>query len=653
MSRKKSKLLIVDDAPSNHRVYHRILEPLGLDIISANSGQEALEAAYRHDFFLILMDVQMPGMDGFETAALILDHPETSHIPIIFITAIARDEAFEFRGYKQGAVDYLVKPVNDDILACKIKVFLELHQQKKQLQETFDTMSDLNEQLKGEIAERRRTETALVESEEKYRTMMESMRDAAYICSPDRRIAYMNPRMIQLAGRDALGEPCHKAVFNNDRPCSFCAHETVQKGRHAEFECTHPESGRIYNVTVSPIFHAGGAVSALAVFHDMTEKKAMEDQLNQAQKMESVGRLAGGVAHDYNNMLTIITGFTELAMAGVDPEGPLHEDLSQILSAAQRGTEITRQLLAFARKQVISPRVLELNDSMEDMLKMLRRLIGEDIDLVWLPKAGLWPVKMDTAQIDQIIVNLCINARDAIEGVGKITIETQNLSLDKDVCKVWNNCVPGDYVMLAVNDNGCGIGKDALDQIFEPFFTTKDVDKGTGLGLSTIYGIVEQNNGFIKVYSEPGVGTTFKVYFPRHQAKAEKSPALVTEIITGNEEVIFLVEDDPAILRLTSRMLSDLGYTVVSAGEPNEAINRIREHTGKLHLLITDVIMPDMNGRELSDRATQLHPGIKTLFISGYSADILDPKGIQAHEVHFLQKPFSMGDLARKIQNIL
>ncbi len=255
---------------------------------------------------------------------------------------------------------------------------------------------------------------------------------------------------------------------------------------------------------------------------DITEKLSLESQLRQAQKMESVGRLAGGVAHDFNNMLGVIIGHTELALEQMDPAQPLFTSMQEIRKAALRSADLTRQLLAFARKQTVAPKVLDLNETVEGMLKMLRRLIGEDIDLVWLPDSDLWPVKMDPSQIDQILANLCVNARDAIEGVGKITIETHKVTFDEAYCADHSGFIPGDFVMLAVSDDGQGMDKETLDKIFEPFFTTKGIGKGTGLGLATVYGIVKQNNGFINVYSEPGQGTTFKIYLPRHAAETEQ-----------------------------------------------------------------------------------------------------------------------------------
>jgi PAS domain S-box-containing protein len=385
-----------------------------------------------------------------------------------------------------------------------------------------------------------------------------------------------------------------------------------------------------------------------------SERERLQAQLSQAQKMESIGQLAGGIAHDFNNMLAVILGHTELALLKVDPALPLHEELREIQRAAERSADLTRQLLAFARKQTVAPQVLVLNDTVAGMLKMLRRLIGEEIDLVWQPAAGLWPINIDPAQIDQILANLCVNARDAIAGVGKITIETQNRLFDADDCAHRAELRPGAYALLAVSDNGRGMDAETQAHLFEPFFTTKGVGKGTGLGLAMVYGIVKQNHGFINVYSEPGHGTTFKIYLPRFirdTARAEL-PLSVVPSIRGQETVL-LVEDEPAILKLGICMLEQQGYRVLAAITPSEALRIAEEHAGEIHLVLTDVVMPEMNGRELAQRLLARYPKLKQLFMSGYTANVIAHHGVLDEGVNFLQKPFTLQELARKVRAVL
>ena len=388
--------------------------------------------------------------------------------------------------------------------------------------------------------------------------------------------------------------------------------------------------------------------------HGEEEKLKLEYQLHQAQKMESVGRLAGGVAHDFNNMLSVILGHAELGTMRLDPNHPACADLMEISKTAKRSADLTRQLLAFARKQAVVPKVINLNEVVTGMFKLLQRLIGEDIHLAWQPAPNLWQVKIDPSQVDQIIANLCVNARDAIENTGRITIETENSPIDASYCAVHLDAVPGEYVRLSVSDDGCGMDKATVDHIFEPFFTTKEMGKGTGLGLATVYGVVKQNNGFINTYSEPGQGTTFSIYLPRHEGNNIKATAEGTSVsVLHGQETILLVEDETAILKITTMMLDKQGYNVLAASSSGEAINLAREHVGEIHLLMTDVIMPEMNGRDLTKKLLTIYPHMKLLYMSGYTADVIAHHGVLDESVHFIQKPFSLPNMAAKVREVL
>ncbi len=390
------------------------------------------------------------------------------------------------------------------------------------------------------------------------------------------------------------------------------------------------------------------------IVSDITEEMKLEEQLRQSQKMESVGRLAGGVAHDFNNMLSVILGHTEIAMEQMTPDQRLHAHLTEIRTAAERSADLTRQLLAFARKQTIVPRILDLNETVEGMIKMLRRLIGEDIHLTLLPGEDLWPVRVDPVQIDQILANLCINSRDAIEGVGKVTIATGNVTLDEAYCADYPGFIPGEYVLLTVSDTGSGMDKETQERLYEPFFTTKEIGKGTGLGLATVYGIVKQNDGFIYVYSEPGQGTIFKIYLPRHADKVTQmqKEGQVQPIRCGCETVL-VVEDESTILQLTAMMLKRQGYTVLTASSPGEAIRLAGKYLGDIHLLITDVVMPEMNGRDLARNLLTYYPDLSHLFMSGYTANVIAHHGVLDDGVHFIQKPFTNQDLADKVREAI
>ncbi|MBK7582103.1 MAG: PAS domain-containing protein [Myxococcales bacterium] len=384
------------------------------------------------------------------------------------------------------------------------------------------------------------------------------------------------------------------------------------------------------------------------------ERAALEAQLFQAQKMDSVGRLAGGVAHDFNNMLGVILGHTEMAMEVVAPGSPLHADLEEIRKAARRSADLTRQLLGFARRQTVTPRVLDLNDTVASILTMLGRLIGEHIRLAWLPCEGLWPLEVDPSQIDQVLTNLCVNARDAISGVGKLTIETRNVTLDERESAAHLGSVPGDYVRLSISDDGCGMDEETQAKLFEPFFTTKELGSGTGLGLATVYGIVKQNDGFIEVHSELGRGSTFNIFLPRYEGSvlAVRMNAPAEPSLRGRETIL-LVEDEEALLGMTRTMLEKSGYVVLTASTAGEAVRLAEAHAGEIHLLLTDVIMPEMNGRDLAKALVGQRPRLACLFMSGYTADVIAGTGGPDEDVNFIPKPFTIQALCAKVRQAL
>ncbi len=386
---------------------------------------------------------------------------------------------------------------------------------------------------------------------------------------------------------------------------------------------------------------------------ELSEKK-IQESLVQAQKMELVGQLAGGIAHDFNNMLGVILGNVEMAIHQLSIDGPLLENMKAILRATEQSSILCNQLIAFSRKQCVMPLVLDLNVMVERMLAVLRRLIGENITLIWLPHHQSTSIKIDPAQIDLILGNLCVNSRDAIEGIGKITIKTGRMHVYKAECVTGHCCkVPGDYVTLSVTDNGCGIEKKDLPHLFEPFFTTKKKRIGTGMGLATIYGILKQNGAFIECLSEPGRGTTFSLWFPRSVGYADPNESDFSVLDGQNKVVVLLVEDEPDILSICKLMLENGGYRVLDATSPSEAIRIAEEHKGEIQLLVTDVVLPEMNGCDLSKRVQITSPNLKTLFMSGYSSDIVENEGKLDRGVNYLQKPFPIKSLLVAVQKIL
>lgn len=542
--------------------------------------------------------------------------------------------------------------------------------ERQKKQEQLDVKAAL---LENEVAMRKQTEDVIRRSEAALRKVQAVARMGSWTWYPETKQLEWSDEMYLLFGIDmpsAAGvadetvstfmypeilhmvEKANLSVSRDGKPVPVEYHIVWQdKSEHVIWA----EVGeRVLDETGRLVVLNGYAQDITERKQAQAETQKLEAQLHQSQKMESVGRLAGGVAHDFNNMLGVIIGHADLALIEITESQSCYSSIVEIRNAADRSAALTRQLLAFASKQTIAPRLLDLNDTVSGMLKMLQRLIGEDIQLTWKPSSNLWPVKLDPSQVDQILANLCVNARDAISDVGKITIETRNRTFDRYYCADNPGFSAGDYVLIAVSDDGCGMDREIMRLIFEPFFTTKGVGQGTGLGLATVYGIIKQNKGFINVYSEPGQGTTFKIYLPRYNDKGE--PVSVEEDLkplSRGSETILLVEDELAILKMTKLLLEKQGYTVLTAGTPNEAVNLAMAHSENIQLLMTDVIMPRMNGRDLAHKLLLFCPQIKCLFMSGYTANVIAQHGVLDEDVCFLQKPFSMQELAAKVREVL
>jgi PAS domain S-box-containing protein len=510
--------------------------------------------------------------------------------------------------------------------------------------------------ISRDITERRRMEENLRVQKLFLEQLIQNAPEAIAITDPDYTIRQINlefTRVFGYAGEEAVGRNLNALIVPPDRE-----RERQDLGTGAtvmETTRRRKDGSRVeVSVLVSPVLVGNELDAVYCIYRDISDAKTTEEQLRQSQKMEAIGRLAGGLAHDLNNLLTVISGYSELQLAKSAPDDPDRAAATQIMLAAHRASALTKQLLAFSRRQVLQPKPIDLNLVVSSLETLLRRLIGEDIEVFFRPAAGLGTVLADPGQIEQVIMNLAINARDAMPRGGRLLLETSNAELDQAYARHHVGVNPGHYVVLTVSDTGVGMDDSTLLHIFEPFFTTKGLGKGTGLGLSTVYGIVQQSGGHVFVYSEPGRGTSFKIYLPRIGAPAEPLKTVLEDSrqATG-KETILLVEDDPQVRALTSAMLEGCGYSVLAADTMAVVEQHCREFSGTIHLLLTDLIMPGVTGKEVAAAVHRLRPGIRILFMSGYTDDVIDLHGGLGPGTFFLQKPFSSAALAEKVRQAL
>jgi len=512
-----------------------------------------------------------------------------------------------------------------------------------------------------DITERLRAEQALRNSEQSYRSLVDGVRDVIFALSPGGEVTSLNPAFEEMTGfppAEWVGRPFEAFVHPDDVPLALDLFGRVLQGEPRptiQFRIlTRAGTYRVAEFSATAQLRDGRLTGILGIGRDVTERLGLEQQLRQAQKMEAVGRLAGGIAHDFNNILTAITGHADLLLEDLGHHDPRRADVDEIRRSAERAAGLTRQLLAFSRQQVLQPKVVDLNALVLDMDKLLRRLIGEDVELATVLDPTLGRVTADPGQLEQVIVNLAVNARDAMPQGGKLTLETRNIDLDSSYTLEHSLVKPGPYVQLTVSDSGIGMDEETQAHAFEPFFTTKPRGQGTGLGLAMVYGTVKQSGGFIWVYSEPGRGATFKIYLPRVDAPVESAapPAPVERPPRGSETVL-LAEDKPAVRAIARQALERQGYTVLAAPSGADALALAAQHGATIHLLLTDVVMPGMSGRDLADRLTAQRPGIRVLYISGYTDNAIVRHGMLEPGLAYLQKPFRPDALVRKVREVL
>jgi PAS domain S-box-containing protein len=676
------RVLIVDDNADNRYMLRALLQGHGHVVDEACHGAEALSRAREQLPDLVISDLLMPVLDGYTLLRKWKAEEPLRSVPFLVYTATYTDPRDERLALDLGADAFLIKPAEPEpLLACINEVLARkdradsavrapqieegvLQQYSEALVRKLEKktlqLEQTNRELLAEIAERKRTEEALRLRDRAIQAVNQGIliSDASL---PDIPIVFASAgfeRMTGYRAEEVLGK---NALFLRGRSTDVDTVAEVAAALAAGVGCSveilnyRKDGSAFWNqLTIAPVLGPADELTHfVAVFNDVTQRRKLEEQYRQAQKMEAVGQLAGGVAHDFNNLLTVINGYSELVRRGLPAGDPLRDLLTEIHRAGERAGMLTRHLLAFSRRQVLELRVLNLNAVVSDIEKMLRRLIGEDIVFVTQLDPDLAQVKVDPGQMEQVLLNLAVNARDAMPTGGSLTIETQMVSLDESYCQGVADLTPGDYVLLAVSDTGCGMSPAIQARIFEPFFTTKEMGKGTGLGLATVHGIIKQSRGHVAVYSEVGHGTTFKVYLPAVSAPATRLRTEAWAALASGTETLLIVEDEAAVRALAIHILRGCGYRVLAAANGKEALRLAEQEPGPIHLLISDVVMPHLGGRELAQQFTALRPGTRVLFLSGYTDDAVIRHGVLEAECAFLQKPFTPSSLAQKVRSVL
>jgi len=664
-------LLVVDDDPANLTAISEVISGLGADVVVAESGREALRRVLQHDFCAILMDVRMPGMDGYETAALIRQRERSRRIPVIFLTAQDKDQAQVFRGYSEGAVDYVFKPVEPVVLRAKVSVFIDLHKQAQEIRAKAEQERRLLEENLQIRSERIEAERQLRSTEKREAAVLRLLPIAVYEADfGDHGVArsFLHDdaaqRLLGFAAADfaADGRLWIDRVHEEDRAATLDALRALHQGGgySTEYRWRCADGEYRYFLDQGAVAPAGGADRGriYGAMLDVHDRRLLEQQLLHSQKLDAIGKLTGGIVHDFNNMLTVVIGNLDRMRRSQTLDATAGTRVEHALQGALHCRDITRRLLGFARQQSLAPQAIDLNGLINSLSDLVARTLGERIEIARDLADDLWQISCDAGQIEAALLNLLVNARDAMPEGGRVTIRTANARIAADKGFSGSGLPGGDYVALEVTDTGVGMPKEILDRAFEAFFTTKSSAHGTGLGLSTIHAFVKRSGGDLAIESRPGEGTTVRIYLPRDLGAERRpqhpgDPDQHAELPSARQgDVVLVVEDEEAVRRTAANTLRELGYQVLEAATAAAALDAL-EGEEKVRLLFTDVIMPgSANGHELAGEALRRRPGLKILLTSAYDGDTLGP-AIEHAPGLFLRKPYRDFELARAVHEAL
>jgi signal transduction histidine kinase/FixJ family two-component response regulator len=661
----KAKILIVDDDERTALAVQTVLEELGQELVIANSGEEALRRLLHEDFALILLDVQMPGMDGYETASLIRGRRRSRHIPIVFLTAVYRDDSHILQAYSAGAVDMVFKPVEAFILKSKVSIFVELYQKQQEIKREAELRHWLQEENFRVRSEKFDAEEALRRARERQETILRSLP----VCVVSRGIEPPYPALFVSSNVEQLtGFPAHRFVDEPGFGLSRVHPEDVNRvidamraavttGEYScefRWRCADDRYRVFFDQGVLAPAEDGKPQEIFGTLLDVTEQRLLQQQLVQAQKMEAVGQLTGGIAHDFNNLLTVVFGNIDLLAPHLAGNERAQRQLRAMRHAAERGRSLTGQLLAFSRRQHLHPEVFDVNLRVRSFEALLRQAIGENIDLALSLSADPVIAELDPAQLETALLNLAVNARDAMPSGGKLDIRIARVERAPELLAQYSEAPPGPWIVLTIEDTGMGIPKEVLGRVFEPFFTTKETGKGSGLGLCQVYGFVSQSGGYVTIASAPNQGTRLSLYLkPSEKQPVEQRVVEVTSEQHNGAETILVVEDDAAVLSLTSEMLGGMGYHVITASDGTQAL-RILESNEAINLIFTDVVMPGgKTGVQLAAEAHRLRPVVKVLLASGYTGEALSHHKPDHVDLPLIAKPFHQKELGSRIRSLL